>query len=197
MRFYRSLLSPWGSLLFPATQHSEVAVIPIDLQMVLGRTCISNEGCAAERIPKPSAAAQHQPGKPQLRGDGEKPLLTHKLFSLYTFQAISQITELCHMNTIWVYGRQLLTCASSKIFFTCLMASVTSWLGGSMRELLAPKEKPPYLGVQMENEAHIWLHTSRKHHFFFPRCLLFLHYNQGTCPHSYIKGKLWPFHFAT
>lgn len=59
------------------------------------------------------------------------------------------------MNTIWVYGRQLLTCASSKIFFTCLMASVTSWLGGSMRELLAPKEKPPYLGVQMENEAHI------------------------------------------
>lgn len=54
-----------------------------------------------------------------------------------------------------------------------------------MRELLAPKEKPPYLKVQIESDAK----TSRKcHPSSLPRCLLFLHYIQGKGLHFYMKG---------
>lgn len=48
------------------------------------------------------------------------------------------------------------------------MASVTSLLGGSTWELLAPKEKPPYLGVQIESEAQTKLHIQLQKRPLFP-----------------------------
>lgn len=84
-------------------------------------------------------------------GGSEWTQLIYTCSSFYDFQVISQVTRL-NISASWAYGGQLLTCASSRIFFTCLMASVTSWLGGSTRELLAPKEKPPYLKVQIDRK---------------------------------------------
>lgn len=40
------------------------------------------------------------------------------------------------------------TLARFKIFFICLIASLTSWLEGSDWEFLAPRENPPYLEGQ-------------------------------------------------
>lgn len=93
-------------------------------------------------------------GDPSLEvvGRSQWTQLTYTHSSFYGFQVISQVTRL-NIHASQAYGGQLLTCASSRIFFTCLMASVTSWLGGSTRELLAPKEKPPYLKVQIESDA--------------------------------------------
>lgn len=91
-------------------------------------------------------------------GQSQWTQLTYTCSSFYGFQVISQVTRL-NISASWAYEGELFTCASSKIFFTCLMASVTSWLGGSTRELLAPKEKPPYLKVQIERDTKTWLFT--------------------------------------